>query len=160
MVVKLKIGFECGACFLRQASEAIDLATDDYNLKIELIREIYEFLSSNFYSTTNSNKTGSQIHNLIKERTGCRDPYVQEKAEGNRIALKYIPVVEVILRENDSLENHVKIAIIGNILDFGAFKIDTDVDSLINNALKKELTINDVEHFEESLKNQRYEESK
>ena len=34
MVVKLKIGFECGACFLRQASEAIDLATDDYNLKI------------------------------------------------------------------------------------------------------------------------------
>ena len=129
----MKIGFECGACFLRQASEAIDLATDDYNLKIELIREIYEFLSSNFYSTTNSNKTGSQIHNLIKERTGCRDPYVQEKAEGNRIALKYIPVVEDILRENDSLENHVKIAIIGNILDFGAFKIDTDVDSLINN---------------------------
>lgn len=148
----MKIGFECGACFLRQASEAIDLATEDYNLKIELIREIYEFLSSNFYSTTNSNKTGSQIHNLIKERTGCRDPYVQEKAEGNRIALKYIPVVEDILRENDSLENHVKIAIIGNILDFGAFKIDTDVDSLINNALKKELTINDVEHFEESLK--------
>lgn len=152
MVVKLKIGFECGACFLRQASEAIDLATDDYDLKIELIREIYEFLSSNFYSTTNSNKTGSQIHNLIKERTGCRDPYVQEKAEGNRIALKYIPVVEDILRENDSLENHVKIAIIGNILDFGAFKIDTDVDSLINNALKKELTINDVGPFEESLK--------
>lgn len=148
----MKIGFECGACFLRQASEAIDLATEDYNIKIELIREIYEFLSSNFYSTTNSNKTGSQIHNLIKERTGCRDPYVQEKAEGNRIALKYIPVVEDILRENDSLENHVKIAIIGNILDFGAFKIDTDVDSLINNALKKELTINDVEHFEESLK--------
>ena len=148
----MKIGFECGACFLRQASEAIDLATDDYNLKIDLIREIYEFLSSNFYSTTNSNKTGSQIHNLIKERTGCRDPYVQEKAEGNRIALKYIPVVEDILRENDSLEKHVKIAIIGNILDFGAFKIDTDVDSLINNALKKELTINDVEPFEESLK--------
>ena len=148
----MKIGFECGACFLRQASEAIDLATEDYNLKIELIREIYEFLSSNFYSTTNSNKTGSQIHNLIKERTGCRDPYVQEKAEGNRIALKYIPVVEDILRENDSLENYVKIAIIGNILDFGAFKIDTDVDSLINNALKKELTINDVESFEESLK--------
>ena len=148
----MKIGFECGACFLRQASEAIDLATEDYNLKIELIREIYEFLSSNFYSTTNSNKTGSQIHNLIKERTGCRDPYVQEKAEGNRIALKYIPVVEDILRENDSLENHVKIAIIGNILDFGAFKIDTDVDSLINNALKKELTINDVEFFEKSLK--------
>ena len=34
MVVNLKISYECGACFLRQAREAMDLATDDDELKI------------------------------------------------------------------------------------------------------------------------------
>lgn len=148
----MKVGFECGECFLRQASEAINLATDDEDLKLQIIRDIYEFLSNNFSKETNSNKTGSQIHNMIKEKTGCEDPYIQEKIEGNKIALKYLPTVQDILKENDSLENYVKIAIIGNILDFGAFKIDTDVDSLINNALKKDLTVNHIQDFENALK--------
>lgn len=148
----MKVGFECGECFLRQASEAINLATDDDDIKLQLIRDIYEFLSNNFSKDTNSNKTGSQIHNMIKEKTGCEDPYIREKIEGNKIALKYLPAVQDILKENDSLENYVKIAIIGNILDFGAFKLDTDVDSLINNALKKDLTVNHIEDFEDALK--------
>ena len=54
----MKINYECGACFLRQAKEAMDLASDDEDLKIELMNDIFTFLSSNFYKTTNSNKTG------------------------------------------------------------------------------------------------------
>lgn len=69
----MKINYECGACFLRQAKEAMDLASDDEDLKIELMNDIFTFLSSNFYKTTNSNKTGSTIHNMIQEKTGCED---------------------------------------------------------------------------------------
>ena len=52
----MKINYECGACFLRQAKEAMDLASDDEDLKIELMNDIFTFLSSNFYKTTNSTK--------------------------------------------------------------------------------------------------------
>ena len=148
----MKISYECGPCFLRQAREAMDLSTDDETLKMEIMEDIFKFLSSNFKLDTNSNGTGSAMHKMIKEKTGCRDPYRKEKIEGNEIALKYLPDVKRILEEDSSLENHVKIAIIGNILDFGAFTLDDDIESVIKTALKKDLAVKDIEEFEESLK--------
>lgn len=148
----MKISYECGPCFLRQAREAMDLSTDDEELKMEIMEEIFKFLSDNFKLDTNSNSTGSLMHNLIKQKTGCMDPYRNEKIEGNEIALKYLPDVKKILEEDDSLENHVKIAIIGNILDFGAFTLDDDIEGVIKDALKKDLTVKDIEEFENSLR--------
>ncbi len=148
----MKISYECGPCFLRQAREAMDLSTDDELLKMELMEDIFKFLNDNFKLGANSNSTGSQMHNMIKQKTGCSDPYHKEKIEGNEIALKYLPDVKRILEEDDSLENYVKIAIIGNILDFGAFTLDDDIEKVIKESLKKDLTIKDIEEFENSLK--------
>ena len=148
----MKISYECGPCFLRQAKEALDLSTDDELLKMEIMEEIFKYLSNNFTLGTNSNSTGSTMHALIKQRTGCADPYYKEKIESNNIALKYLDDVKKILDEDDSLENHVKIAIIGNILDFGAFTLDDDIESVIKDSLKKELAVKDIEEFENSLK--------
>ncbi|WP_458405400.1 damage-control phosphatase ARMT1 family protein [Methanobrevibacter sp.] len=148
----MKISYECGPCFLRQAKEAMDLSTDDENLKMEIMEDIFNYLSDVFKTGTNSNGTGSKMHRMIIERTGCEDPYFKEKIEGNEIALKYLPDVKRILNEDDSLENYVKIAIIGNILDFGAFTLDDDIESVIKQSLEKELTIKHIEEFEQSLK--------
>ncbi|WP_296783438.1 DUF89 domain-containing protein [uncultured Methanobrevibacter sp.] len=148
----MKISYECGPCFLRQAREAMDLSTDDETLKMEIMEDIFKFLSSNFKLDTNSNSTGSAMHKMIKEKTGCRDPYRKEKIEGNEIALKYLPDVKRILEDDSSLENYVKIAIIGNILDFGAFTLDDDIESVIKTALKKDLAVKDIEEFEDSLR--------
>ena len=148
----MKISYECGACFLRQAREAMDLATDDDDLKIEINGEIFKFLAKTFKKGTNSNKTGSYIHNLIKEKTNCHDPYINEKRLGNEIALKYLPLAQDILDENDSLENRVKIAIVGNILDFGAFELSEDIEKLIKDSLNKDLAVKDIESFENALK--------
>lgn len=147
----MKISYECGPCFLRQAREALDLSCDDDLLKIEIMNDIFDFLSDNFSRNTNSNKTGSVIHGIIKSKTGCEDPYYNEKIKGNEIALSYLDDVKKILKENDTLESYVKIAIIGNILDFGAFTLDDDIDAIINESLKKELTVKDIEEFENSL---------
>ncbi len=148
----MKISYECGACFLRQAREAMDLATDDDDLKIEINGEIFKFLAKTFKKGTNSNKTGSYIHNLIKEKTNCHDPYINEKRLGNEIALKYLPLAQDILDENDTLENRVKIAIVGNILDFGAFELSEDIEKLIKDSLDKDLAVKDIESFENALK--------
>ncbi|MBQ2665934.1 ARMT1-like domain-containing protein [Methanobrevibacter sp.] len=148
----MKISYECGPCFLRQAKEALDLSTDDEALKMEIMEDIFKFLSHNFKQNTNSNSTGSKMHNMIKQKTGCTDPYRNEKIEGNEIAMRYLPDVKRILEKDDSLENHVKIAIIGNILDFGAFTLDDDIESVIRNSLEKDLTIKDIEEFEKALR--------
>ena len=148
----MKISYECGPCFLRQAREALDLSTDDESLKMEIMGDIFNYLSEVFKEDTNSNSTGSTIHKMIINKTGCIDPYFREKIEANNIALKYLGDVERILNENDSLENYVKIAIVGNILDFGSFTLDDDIESVIKTSLKKDLVFKDVDEFEEALK--------
>ena len=148
----MDISYECGPCFLRQAREALDLSTDDENVKMQVMEEIFKFLSTTFKAGTNSNSTGSSMHKILKQKTGCMDPYYKEKVEGNEIALKYLPEVKKILDADDSLENYVKIAIIGNILDFGAFTLDDDIEGVIKSSLKKDLAVKDIEEFENSLK--------
>ena len=148
----MDISYECGPCFLRQAREALDLSTDDENVKMQVMEEIFKYLSTTFKAGTNSNSTGSSMHKIIKQKTGCMDPYYKEKVEGNEIALKYLPEVKKILDADDSLENYVKIAIIGNILDFGAFTLDDDIEGVIKSSLKKDLAVKDIEEFENSLK--------
>ena len=150
----MKISYECGPCFLRQAREALDLSTDDEALKMEVIGDIFKYLSENFAQDTNSNSTGSAMHAIIKQKTGCDDPYYAEKIESNRLALKYLDDVKKILDDDDSLENYVKITIIGNILDFGAFTLDDDIESVIKTSLKKDLAVKDIDEFENSLKTQ------
>lgn len=119
---------------------------------MEIMGDIFKYLSTNFDENTNSNGTGSHMHRMIREKTGCYDPYYKEKIEGNEIALKYMSEVKSILKDDDSLENYVKIAIIGNILDFGAFTLDDDMESVIKDCLKKDLAVKDIEEFEESLR--------
>ncbi len=147
----MKVYYECGACFLRQAREALDLATEDDDLKIEIIGEIFEYLSNNFTKNSSSNKMGSAIHRMIKERTNSPDPYRKEKILGNKIALEFLPMFEMLLEEDDSLENHIKIAIVGNILDFGALGLDFDPQDFILNNLNKELAINNINEFKEAI---------
>ncbi len=147
----IKVSYECGPCFLRQAREAIELATDDEDLRFKLIQDVLSFLSDNFDRNLSSNKTGSLIHQHIKRETACKDPYQKMKKEGNRLALSFLPKVKELLKDDDSLETYVKIAIVGNIIDFGSYGLDDDMQSLILGGLNKELVINEVEALEDAL---------
>ena len=64
----MKVYPECGPCMLRQAGEAIDLATDNQKLKIDTINEVFKYLASNFKDGASSNKIGSNMHRIIKKR--------------------------------------------------------------------------------------------
>jgi len=149
----MKVYYECGACFLRQAREAMDLATDDDELKINLMGDIFKFLALNYTQGASSNKLGSAIHRMIKQKTNCNDPYSKEKIIGNEIALKFLPTVEKLLEKDNSLENYVKIAIVGNILDFGALGLDFNPQELIFENLNKELAINHINQLKKAISN-------
>jgi uncharacterized protein with ATP-grasp and redox domains len=147
----MKVYYECGACFLRQAREAMDLATDDDDLKIDLMKKIFKLLAENYSKGASSNKIGSAIHRMIKKTTNCDDPYGNEKIIGNKIALKLLPMIKSLLKEDDSLENYIKIAIVGNILDFGALGLDFDPQEFILSNLNKDLSINNINQLKTAI---------
>ena len=91
------------------------------------------------------------VNQHIKEKTECEDAYYKQKEISNRIALSLLPNVKEIIKTNDSLETYVKVAIVGNILDFGAYGINTDFKELITSNLNENLSINDIDELEKAL---------
>lgn len=109
-------------------------------------------MSDNFNKDSQPNKIATEVNQYVKQKTRCEDAYLEQKQISNEIALSTIPKVNEILETDNSLETYVKLAIVGNILDFGAYDINTNFKGLIEKNLNKKLSINDVEEFEEALK--------
>ena len=148
----MKVHYECAACFLRQTREALDLATDNESLKMDITEKVLKIVSKNFNNDSVSNVIGTEVHRTIKEETGNNDPYIKERKISNDIALDFLPQVEKILREGNTLKNYIKVAIAGNVIDFGALGLDMDMESLIINTMKKDPVLDSTEDLEEELK--------
>ena len=136
---------------MRQVKEVIDLSCTDENLKFELMQNCIMHMADNFNKDSQPNKIATEVNRYIKERTGCEDAYFKQKEKSNEIALSLMPNVNEILKTDPCLEVFVKLAIVGNILDFGAYNINTDFKKLIEENLNKDLSINDIEEFEKAL---------
>jgi uncharacterized protein with ATP-grasp and redox domains len=147
----MKVHYECAACFLRQSREALDLATDDEELKMNITEELVKIVSENFRRGGVSNVIGTQIHRTIKNKTDNNDPYRKEREISNDIACQYIPMVEKLIEDDSSLKNYLKVAIAGNVIDFGALGLDTDMESLIVTTMQKEPAVDDSTELETEL---------
>lgn len=148
----MKVYYECAPCFLRQAKEALDLATDNQSLKMEIMEELVGVVYNDFHKGAVSNVVGTKIHRIIKDRTGNEDPYLLEKRKGNEIALKFLPKIKEILNNKNGLETYIKAAITGNLIDFGALGVNFDVEEGITQNMEKELALNQISELEKELK--------
>jgi uncharacterized protein with ATP-grasp and redox domains len=148
----MKVYYECAPCFFRQAKEALDLATDDESVKMEVMEELVSIIFNDFNREAVSNEIGTKIHRTIKDKTGNEDPYLLEKRKGNEIAFKFLPKIKEIIKANDELETYIKAAIVGNIIDFGALGVDFDIENGIIETMEKEIALNQVSELENELK--------
>lgn len=147
----MKVYYECAACFLRQAREALDLATDNNTLKMEVTEKVLEIVSENFHKEAVSNVIGTRIHRTIKKETGNQDPYSKERELSNDIAMKFLPHIKKILGKEKDLKNYIKIAIAGNVIDFGALGLDTEMESLILRTIEKNPSLDHTNELENEL---------
>jgi len=148
----MKVYYECAACFLRQTREALDLATDNETLKMDVTEKVVKIVSENFHKGAVSNVIGTEVHRTIKKETGNHDPYSREREISNDIALDFLPQVDNILGDGSNLKTYIKIAIAGNVIDFGALGLDMDMESLIIQTMKKDPILDSTEELEKELK--------
>jgi hypothetical protein len=119
---------------------------------MEVTEKVVKLVSETFRRGAVSNFIGTEVHRTIKNETGNNDPYHKEREISNDIAADFLPQVEKILGENNKLKNYVKVAIAGNVIDFGAFGLEMDMESLIVKTMKKDPTIDNTEELENELK--------
>jgi uncharacterized protein with ATP-grasp and redox domains len=117
----MRIYLDCFSCFLRQTLEAVRFVTDDERIHAKVVRQVLELVGS-----TDARQTppaiGQQIHRMIRRLTGNADPYRQRKHDSNVLAMKLYPQLKERIRDpNNPLETAVRLAIAGNVMDFGLY---------------------------------------
>lgn len=148
----MKSKLECIPCLLRQSLSAAGMVTDDPAVQEKVLKSVMrELLDVPLNKSPPS--IAQTVYSIVHDITGCDDPYRDLKAKYNGVAMEMYPCLKDIVDESeDRLFTAVKLAIAGNIIDFGA-DIQVNIRKTIKDTLAREFAIDDYPEFVESLKN-------
>jgi hypothetical protein len=120
---------ECVPCLVRQAREAIAFTGAETAFSLEVLRRALRLMTELDWGLPPP-AMAQQVHRLIRQLTGCSDPYARVKERLNKHAAWLYPIWHRRFRQSHSpMEAAVRLAIVGNLLDVGA-KTQLDADSV------------------------------
>ena len=144
----MKTYFDCFPCFLEQALRAARIATDDEK-KIKKVLDEVGMMLRNIPLESTPPESGKMIYNKVSEITGNLDPYREIKRESTKKALSLYPSLKNhVERSNDRLLTAIRIAIAGNVIDFGP-NLGFDLEDEIEEVLDKDFAICDYGSFKD-----------
>lgn len=148
--ISMKTDLDCIPCFLRQSLEAARMATHDKKTQVKVMKNVMEYLRSISFDKTPP-EISMRVHQIIREISKCIDPYRNVKSQSNKNAMSLYPELKRIIESSDDrLLTAVKLAIAGNVIDYGVPN-RFDINDTIKNVLKKDFAINDYESFKKDL---------
>jgi len=146
----VKVHLECIPCLLRQALEATKMSATDEVVRENSLREVMIHLSNEKW-TKILPELGTKVHRIVKRVTGNVDPYNRLKEKYNYMALELYPKLKFIVENSeDPLLAAVKVAIAGNVIDFGP-KVGINLEKEVEKVLNNELAINDIDQLKKSV---------
>ena len=137
---------ECVPCFLSQALEAVRFVTDDEAVHEKVLRGVLRMVS-NMDLSKPPIAMGQHVHRLIRGLADDDDPYREVKDRFNRAALCLYPELKQrVERSPDPLETAVRLAIAGNVIDFGMNRNlqESDVHAAIEQATEAPIDQNTI----------------
>ena len=141
----MKTHAQCLPCLLRQALQVSRITHCPEDLQITILQTVSGLISKLDVAKSPPANAYS-LYRSIAEISGCEDPYFRKKKQANQQALKIAPGLRQEIRGTDhELWSAVRIAIAGNIIDYGAFET-FDIEAALERSRSEKLA---VDHFAE-----------
>lgn len=148
----MRVHLDCFPCFLKQAIIAVRLGTPNETLQAEILKEVLDEIKATDLSRPPA-YSSTFLHRKIRQLLG-KDPFKDIKSEYNRIAKGLYPELKKKIQKSDNpLMTAVRLAIAGNVIDFGIFT-SFDIIGTIDRALNLPLSVDDSEAFRAALDEQ------
>ena len=146
----MKTYLDCLPCFMSQALRAARIATDDEK-KIKKVLDEVGMMLKDIPLESTPPESGRMVYRKVSEITGNSDPYKEIKSESTKKALSLYPSLKSqVEKSNDRLLTAIRVAIAGNVIDFGANR-DFDLRKEIKEIIDKDFAICDYGAFKECL---------
>ncbi len=151
----MKTYFDCIPCFVRQALDALRFVTDDENVQEHALREALRLIGGLDLKRTPP-EIANDVHAIVRKVSGSDDPYVDAKRKQNETALAFVPELrELVQASDDPLETALRLAIAGNIVDFGfASVVDEErIRGTIERAMEYPFAADSIRRFRHAAMN-------
>jgi len=142
---------ECYPCFFNQALKTSRIITSDERKIWEILNEVSLAIPKIPIGVTPS-EIGREVYRIISARTGVKDPYRKIKEQSIRQALSLYPEMKKLIESSkESLLTAIRLAVAGNIIDFGA-NINFDLKKDVEKILLQDFAIDHYQEFLKALK--------
>lgn len=145
----MKTAIECVPCFVRQALNACRVAGADDTRAEAVTRRTLAWMAEADWDCPPPVLAG-EVHRLIRQTLADADPYRELKRQYNTIALEALPELETqVAAAADPFAAAVRLAIAGNIIDFGANADlrEHELAPQIQETMTVELGIDDIDEL-------------
>ena len=116
----MKVSVACIPCFIKQLSEVVRIVSENKDLQLQLLKDTLEKLSCLPLSKLKPPQVAKLLHTFIKGKAGVSDPYMDIKKKSNGLAKVLTKRLEEhIQKSNNPFETGLRLAIAGNIIDYG-----------------------------------------
>ena len=150
----MKTYLECIPCFFKQALFAARAATKDESKSKQVLDRIAGFVPD-IPLDNPPPETARMVYSAVREITGVYDPLRVQKEESIENALSFYEGLKATVDcSRDPLRAAVRVAIAGNVMDFGA-NPDFNLKDELADLLEKKLCIDHYESFKHSLEKAR-----
>lgn len=150
----VKTELACLPCFFGQIARTLNYAGVNGERGRAITRKAEAIIASASLDEVPA-RTTTLIHRLLRRETGV-DPYKQVKDVYNRIALEKLPGLRKrVTASADRLEGSVRVAIAGNVIDFGIYE-KVDLDRAIDESFHLPFLEADYRSFAASVNNAKH----
>ena len=150
----MKTYLECIPCFFKQALFAAREATNDE----KMIKRVLDAVASHLPEIPLDSpppQTARFVYGAIRDITGVSDPFKKLKDQSIQAALQLYPTMKAAVeRSENPLKTAARIAITGNVVDFGA-QHHFDLEEEMKTVLQKPLSIDHFDSFKRSIEKAR-----
>jgi uncharacterized protein with ATP-grasp and redox domains len=152
MEAPMEAQLDCIACSMQHALRSIRLMTDDEDVREDLLRQVTAHMSQTDWHT-NPLSLADGIYTLLSGLTGIENPYAELKFQSNEEILRLYPELQNMVRTSqDPLLTACKLAVAGNIIDFGVHG-HYDIHDTIQRILDTDFAVNEYERCKTLLAN-------
>ncbi|NCO68810.1 MAG: hypothetical protein COY75_07900 [Nitrospirae bacterium CG_4_10_14_0_8_um_filter_41_23] len=145
----MRVHLDCFPCFLRQSIIALRFGTKDESLRETILKSTLDYIQNTDISKPPAYTT-TFIHKKIRQMLGI-DPFKEIKSEYNQIVLRLYPSLKTTIEKSlDPLWISTRLAIAGNVIDFGIFT-SVDIEGTIRKALNNQLAADDYNSFKNAI---------
>ena len=147
----MRLNLDCIPCFQRQVLQAVRFISDDEELHQKVLRiAIKKLLESSWDATPP--EIAHEIHRIVRALTNENDPYKKVKRESNNLVLKMYPNLKKQVEESsDPLRTAVRLAIAGNIIDFGPLQ-NFNLEKTVRDVLNRPFAVDDYTQLKETIR--------